>query len=1371
MNSSPAWVYRMLGEPRLSGPGRPDWRLERKLAACLAYLTLEGPTYRSRLAGLLWPDSLEATARNNLSQLLRRLRTTAELGQAGMADPVELPSGLQVDALTARTLYAQGRYAELLAFEGDLLQGLSYDDCPDLDDWVLAERERWSEWRSEALRAESTRLERAGEYDAAQKWVRQLLALDPVSEDAWRRLMRLQYLRGDRPAALRAYQKCREVLAREFGAQPLPETVRLAQEIDRGEVAAAVPGETKPELPLAVLRPPTLVGRGREWALMEDAWARGQWIYLRGEPGSGKTRLAADFVGSKGECITLSGRPGDTQIPFAATARNARTVLARYPDVPLQPWVRRELSRIVPELAGASGPLPSMQSQEDLLRLRQAMQVFFIERIGHLPTLLIDDWQFYDDVSNADAPYMWFTPPPAGVSGKMPHPTVTYRRGEVAPESEARILEFVAQGMAVLIDLEPLPAVGLHDLMNEVGVPDDAPSRERLIRHTGGNPLFLLETVKLLIQTGQLQGGLPEQLPLPDKVWQLIEQRLALLGTSALQAARAAATLGRDFDVTLVAEVLGAPVLDVAAAWSELEAAQIMRGNGFGHDLVSEAVLQGIPTSLGPLLHRNAARALERAGASPARTAQHWLEAGNPAEAIPNLLAAERQSRARFLPEEAERYRLQRVVIEREVGAPTATGPGTTFSFRLPTVKEGFFGRDADLRALHGALGSGAPLVTLLGTGGIGKTRLALEAAHAGAGEFSDGVVFVPLAGVADAEQVLGQVARALNISDGGLGLHDSLLAFLRRRRMLLILDNFEQVLLAAPDVAALLADLPELRVLVTSRAPLRVSGERLLPLAPLPLPEPGAEVGNPGVALLVARARDVRPDFSLTADNHAALSGVVRRLDGLPLALELAAARLRVLSPSTLLARLEHALPLLSQGARDLPERQQTLRAAIAWSDDLLSAAARRLFRQLSVFPAGWTLEAAEALTDEDKRDDVLEHLSTLIDHCLVRLEDTGGENTRYAMLSTIREYAAEELAVSGEADGVRQRQAAYFIALAHRARLGLSSPAQARWVEEIEAETGNFHAVMSDLLAAGRLNDAAELGWNLSPYWWITAQMLEGRALMTALLAHPQAAALSVLGQAQAQGTLGLMQLWLHERISARDALWKSREAFQAVGDDEGDVLSSVFLVLALVQLGEGKSAHTLAEPNVNRAQRASSFARSLAYSACGFLSMAARDPDGMAQWYGRVLALAEPVDDHLNALHGHAVIAVAQILGGAHLSAARQLAQAYRHAHAIGYKNGLAMVMEGYTLIHVQRQNLPIVAQLFGASEALRETINTPGWDEGPLPPDQTRSLLMAALGEVEFESLRVQGRQLSVAEAVALARVDLEDQPELAAVVLP
>ncbi|PYE53791.1 DNA-binding SARP family transcriptional activator [Deinococcus yavapaiensis KR-236] len=631
-----------------------EQRPERKLAACLAYLALEGGTPRGKLVGLLWPDSPEQTARNNLSQMLRKLRLFASTDLVTGGDVLDLSPTVEVDAARMRDHFTQGRASELLTQRGELLAGLRYDDCPDLDDWVAAERERFEEWRGVALRNEIIRLEQAGAYEAALLHARTLLDLDPVSEDAHRRVMRLHYLSGDRPAALRAYERCKDMLRREFGTEPLPETTALRREIERGTVPVPAPA-VRTELPVAVLRPPHLVGREAEWARMEAAWTAGQWIFISGEPGSGKTRLALDFAASKGGYIVYSGRPGDRVQPWATLTRMGRINTARFPDLHLEPWVRREESRLVPELLPADERPSPITNDEELLRFREAHKIWTIAVHEGLLSNVCDDWQFFDDHTNQMGLYMFGTSFPLGQGG-MPMLLATYRRGELPPESAELVRQTVEQGIAVLIDLKPMDEEAADRLMTDIGVPPDPALRRRLWKHSAENPHFLLETVKLLLEAGRLNGPLPEPLPLPEKVWALIGRRLERLSPPALQAARAAAILQSDFDPEQVAQMLGAPLLDIAQAWEELEAAQVLGGSRFTHDLVYEAVAASIPGSVRSLLHRAAARTLESGLGGAARVAHHWQEGGKPEFAARAYLRAAREAHDQYLLADARRF-------------------------------------------------------------------------------------------------------------------------------------------------------------------------------------------------------------------------------------------------------------------------------------------------------------------------------------------------------------------------------------------------------------------------------------------------------------------------------------------------------------------------------------------------------------------------------------------------------------------------------------------------------------------------------------------------------------------------------------------
>jgi len=418
-------------------------------------------------------------------------------------------------------------------------------------------------------------------------------------------------------------------------------------------------------------------------------------------------------------------------------------------------------------------------------------------------------------------------------------------------------------------------------------------------------------------------------------------------------------------------------------------------------------------------------------------------------------------------------------------------------------------------------------LLTLMGPGGVGKTRLAQQVAAVVGDAFADGVVTVGLTDLRDPALMLPTVARALGLREvAGQPVEERLRTALRGGERLLLLDNFEQVVAAGPALAALLSACPGVTALVTSRAALRVRGEREFAVTPLALPapadgvDPAAVARAPAVALFVERAQAVRPDFVLDDGNVADVAALCRRLDGLPLALELAAARLTLFTPRALLTRLERRLPLLTGGAHDLPAHQRTLRDTLAWSYDLLAPAERTLFRRLAVFVGGCTPEAAAAVCDDG--DDgasgagVLAGLASLVEQSLLRRAEGADEEARVSMLETIREYATEFLEESGEAAERRRRHAAHYAALAEAATAGAveERPAATEWrgwLGRLEREQGNLRAALA-WAGAGAGADADAIGLRLAaalaPYWALRGQLTEGQAWLDALLTLDAAA-----------------------------------------------------------------------------------------------------------------------------------------------------------------------------------------------------------------------------------------------------------------------
>jgi predicted ATPase/class 3 adenylate cyclase len=422
----------------------------------------------------------------------------------------------------------------------------------------------------------------------------------------------------------------------------------------------------------------------------------------------------------------------------------------------------------------------------------------------------------------------------------------------------------------------------------------------------------------------------------------------------------------------------------------------------------------------------------------------------------------------------------------------------------LATPPTSLIGRDDELATIARLMQDQATrLVTLTGPGGSGKTRLAIEIAGEVLDGFPDGVYFVDLSPLRDPSLVVARIASTLSVREApGEDLRDTLAAFLAEKRLLLVLDNFEQVLAAAADIAALLAACPQLAVLATSREPLHLRAEREFPVLPLALADEAAPPALadlarvPAVALFVDRASASNPGFTLTDDNAAAVAAICRRLDGLPLAIELAAARTRLLPPQALLKRLERALQLLTGGARDLPARQRTLRDTIAWSHDLLEEPERILYRRLGVFAGGWTLEAAEAVVNADESLDVLGGMESLIEQSLARLDARGAE-PRYTMLETIREFAAEHLTASGEEPELRETHARYLLDLT-AAGAGSPLPGETvaeEWAERIDREHDNLRAGLDWWLERADAN-ALCLVAVAATYWGWREQWTEGRA-----------------------------------------------------------------------------------------------------------------------------------------------------------------------------------------------------------------------------------------------------------------------------------
>ena len=476
----------------------------------------------------------------------------------------------------------------------------------------------------------------------------------------------------------------------------------------------------------------------------------------------------------------------------------------------------------------------------------------------------------------------------------------------------------------------------------------------------------------------------------------------------------------------------------------------------------------------------------------------------------------------------------------------------------LPAQPSTFIGRVREIAEGQRLLEK-ARLVTLTGPGGTGKTRLSLRIAEESAHDFRDGTFWVPLAPITDPDLVPSTIAHSLGVQVSGSEMPlRRVLDHIKGKRMLLVLDNFEQILPAAPVVGELLGASPALKVIASSRAPLRIAGEQEFPVPPLDVPDPqhlpalDVLAQSDAVRLFIERASAVRPDFRVTAENAGAVAEICNRLDGLPLAIELAAARVKVLTPQAMLPKLREGLDMLASTARDLPERQRTLRGAIAWSWDLLNPAECKLFSRLAVFVGGGMLPQIEAICGPAKElgGGVLDTLSSLVEHSLVRQTEIEGE-PRFRMLVTIREYAVERLDASDERDLIRKRHARTYLALAEEARPHVQKSDQKRWLDLLELDHDNLRAALESSIADGRGEDACRLVWALWRFWQVRGHLVEGAHWCERVLALPTTGVPPLVLMRALEAAAGVAY-WRGDFPIATDAYMKAAEIAHAHGND---------------------------------------------------------------------------------------------------------------------------------------------------------------------------------------------------------------------------
>jgi len=697
-----------------------------------------------------------------------------------------------------------------------------------------------------------------------------------------------------------------------------------------------------------------------------------------------------------------------------------------------------------------------------------------------------------------------------------------------------------------------------------------------------------------------------------------------------------------------------------------------------------------------------------------------------------------------------------------------AIEPGTR-RISLPRPLTSFVGRERELAQAKRLLKDSC-LVTLTGPGGSGKTRLCIALAGEVAGDYPDGVYFVPLAPIRDPGLVSSTIAQSIGLQDArDRPLMEHLISQLRERQLLIVLDNFEHLLASAPVVTRLLQETSAVRILVSSRSSLRVSGEQECPVPPLAVPDEEARptaaslAACESVCLFAERATAAVPGFTLDDENAPAVAHIARRLDGLPLAIELAAARVKLLPPEAILPRLEHSLRLLTGGSRDLPDRQQTLRATIAWSYDLLTEAARRLLGVCSVFAGGASLEIIERVcgTAVDTGLPVLDGLQELVDHSLLRqVRSPGPSPARYAMLETVREYAAERLAAMPEAERARGAHAAAFLALVEADGRPHAGLAKKEWLERVDTEHNNIRAALSWY----RRHDspaALRLAASMSAFWSLRGHHTEGRQRLGELLGlvtDPGTARVSALNGAA----------WLAidqgDYAHAADLLGESIGLSRTLGDKVGEGIATVYLGRSKMSSGRilaGAPDVERAATLVNEARDRPAIAFAMFYSA--LVALLTGRLEAACDLFARCGATAAELG--LAPLSARARLMLGfPLLDLGELSAARKaLAEGFHMSTDVGDRWFVQLGLGGFAGLAAKTGRPRLALRLAGAADAYRDVneFSMPGpmekiVDRWLVP---TRARTGSAAGR-----LLAEGRRLSPEQAVALV---LANEPDDAA----
>ena len=677
----------------------------------------------------------------------------------------------------------------------------------------------------------------------------------------------------------------------------------------------------------------------------------------------------------------------------------------------------------------------------------------------------------------------------------------------------------------------------------------------------------------------------------------------------------------------------------------------------------------------------------------------------------------------------------------------------------LPSFVNQFVGRDRELRELREMLlQDDVRLVTLTGPGGIGKSRLALEAGAALKDHFEDGVHLVTLESVSDPSLVLSTIASTLQVTDSLNMFGDSLLRFLRDRHLLLILDNLEQVLPAATDLVRLLEESARLKMLVTSRMVLNVRGEREVAVPILGLPQNGVrDVASlaryEAVQLFVTRVQASDPSFQLTPQNASVVAEICKRLDGLPLALELAAARSRLFPPEVLLTRLDRSFSILTGGAADLPERHRALKTTIAWSFDLLEPSQRELFGRLAVFRGGWTVDAAEMVCGVVSGCDVLNDMQALLESSLVRMSTDEGE-PRLSMLETVREFAADLFERDENSAAVEEAHARYFFDLIETAGAGLRTGEQSTWLARLEADHDNIRAAFSWAIAHDEPERVAEGGWSLWIFWWIRAHLTEGLRCMVVALDRSEE--LSNEARSRAMAVAGVMHFWRADFGEALPLIASALEDFRASRDRIG---------IALCQLAIGFMEASASDPSAAFARfdearelfeaQDDLWGRVLSLNAICWLALSLDVEDLPEEHFDQAVAFANQIGMDADRAMAIGNLGRRHLFHGDLATAEDMMNEALQIFAANSVPSSASYILDSFAELATLRGENERAAHFFGAAEGMRRV------SQFPLLPflqgrwDSWTSRLKEQMGEQAFQAGFDEGLAMTLEDAVVYA----------------